>query len=455
MFKAFSSSLSLRLLCIFLLTAILLFGILVGGFSQGMRGQWQRTIQPHLVQYVRYVQQDLGNPPEPARADALSQRLLVDIYIYKDEELIYSTNGTSLRLDELIFHPVKRRSSRWDENEPTSLSLKAAITDHDSTNNRILRIRQRNFLVYYDLTRQHISQGRRNRFGNELALALLGLSLVLVISYIAIRHQLRPIRDIQKSVSRMSNAELSHRINRDGNSDLDVLAQSIDSMAERLQALLDAKRQLLMALSHELRSPITRATITTELLPDSKNRDRLKEDLKNMERMIHDIMESEQLQSNHSVLNKDELDIEELLIDELHHQCPTVNLRITEAYQKQTLSADAARLRIAFRNLLLNAQQHGASPDSTADISVTLDQTATDIVVSIRDQGQGIDPEHLKYISDPFYRPDASRTRTTGGFGLGLTLARLIVEAHSGNLQVKSHPDIAPGTLIDIYLPMA
>ena len=233
---------------------------------------------------------------------------------------------------------------------------------------------------------------KQSRFGNELAVALLGLAVVLFLSYLAIRHQLRPIWQIQKSVGRMSNAELDHRINRKGSSDLDVLAQSIDGMAERLQALLDAKRALLMALSHELRSPVTRARITTELLPESKNRERLAEDLQNMERMIHDIMESEQLQSNHAVLNKDTLNLEDLLSDELKRIFPTVDLSVSPTYRIQTIEADAARLRIAFRNLLLNAQQHGASDDTTVKLNVSLSENDDLVEVVIRDYGKGINP---------------------------------------------------------------
>ena len=455
MFKALSSSLSLRLLCIFLLTAILLVGFFIIAFSQGMSGQWRRTIQPHLVQYVEYVQQDLGSPPNHDRANALSKRLRVDIYIYQSDEFVYSTNGQTLPLDSLVFRSVNRRFPIGKTSFDSPLELKAAFTDHDSSENRILRIEQGDHVVYYDLQSQHNASRQQNRFGNELAVALLGLAVVLFLSYLAIRHQLRPIWQIQKSVGRMSNAELDHRINRKGSSDLDVLAQSIDGMAERLQALLDAKRALLMALSHELRSPVTRARITTELLPESKNRDRLADDLQNMERMIHDIMESEQLQSNHAVLNKDSVDLEDLLSDELKRIFPTVDLSVSPAYQIQTIEADAARLRIAFRNLLLNAQQHGASNDSTVKLNISLSENDGSVEVVIRDHGKGINPEHIKFITDPFYRPDSSRSRETGGFGMGLTLARLIVEAHSGSMEIQSSPSISPGTQITIRLPVA
>lgn len=451
--KYFSSSLSLRLLCIFIVTAVLLFIILIASFSSGMNGQWRRTIQPHLVQYVEYVQQDLGSPPIPERANALSERLLVDIYIYESGQFVYSTNGQTLNIDDLDFHSVRRRMAETARIIQSEANLDAYISNHSNERKRILRIDQNGFSIYYDL--QRIGPNRKHLYGlvHELLLALTGVFIVLAASYFAIRHQLSPIRQIQKSVKRMSNADLDHRISRLGNSDLDVLSQSIDSMADRLQALLDAKRQLLMALSHELRSPVTRARITTEMLEETKQKTRLLDDLQNMERIINDIMESEQLQSSHTVLNKKSVDVHSLLTDELERMCPDVKLSSAIEPADYRLVADEARLRIVFRNLLLNAIQHGSSSSNEPSLEVFLSDQSTFVEVSIQDYGVGIAPDQLQYVSDPFYRPDPSRSRDTGGFGMGLTLAKLIIEAHAGSMNIESNPAVKPGTRITISLP--
>ncbi|MFT4725552.1 MAG: signal transduction histidine kinase [Granulosicoccus sp.] len=451
--KYFSSSLSLRLLSIFIVTAVLLFIILVAAFSSGLNGQWRRSIQPHLVQYVEYVQQDLGSPPIPDRANALSARLLVDIYIYEKNQFIYSTNGQTLEVDKLAFHSVTRRTTSSARKTNSERKLDAYISNHSNERKRILRIDQKGFSVYYDLQNLGTKQRHLSGFFSELLLALAGLVIVLAGSYMAIRHQLLPIRQIQKSVKRMSNAELEHRINRSGNSDLDVLSHSIDSMADRLQALLDAKRQLLMALSHELRSPVTRARITIELLGETIHKQRLLDDLQNMERIINDIMESERLQSNHTVLNKQAVDVHFILSDELNRLCPDATLTGPINPSGCLIEADEARLRIVFRNLLLNATQHGTLNSEEPKIDVSLVAESEFIEIVIRDHGLGIAPEQLKSVTDPFYRPDPSRSRDTGGFGMGLTLAKLITEAHAGTMKIESYPDIEPGTRITICLP--
>lgn len=461
MIRALSSSLSLRLLGIFIVTSTLVMIILISLFSRGLSSQWGRSIRPHLVQYVQYIQQDLGYPPSPAKSDVLARQLPVDIHIYRDNQLIHSTSNRLLDLANLEFEPVgKRWKSRADAPADTKKQPSAfpdILTDSSRTPQgnpeRILRIRNGDYTLYFDLREPRPRRGRLGRLNNELLLALLLLTVVLGSSYLLIRRQLSPIRQIQKSVGVMSDGNLGHRINRTGSSDLDKLSNSIDSMAARLQAMLDAKRQLLIAISHELRSPITRARINTELLPDSRQRERLLEDLADMERMIRDIMESEQLQSRHSVLNRETLDLGDLLLEELEHIAPATQLRRLPDERGLTFTGDAARLRIMLRNLVLNAQQHGKSPDGSLALGVTIEGAGENLRLTVTDEGPGIGEEHLSEISAPFYRPDASRSRETGGFGLGLTLARLIAEAHGGSLTIDSKPTVRRGTRVVVLLP--
>ncbi len=461
MIRALSSSLSLRLLGIFAVTSTLVIVILVSLFTRGLSSQWARSIRPHLVQYTQYIREDLGTPPDPARADTLARQLPVDIHIFRNNELVHATSNRLLDLEELQFEPVGKR---WKKRLATDSSLPSAPGQTDvipyasrtprGSRQRILRINSGDYTIYFDLREPRPRHGRFSRMNQELLIALALLAIVLLASYLLIRRQLSPIRKIQKGVGIMSEGNLSHRIDCQGNSDLDQLSSSIDSMASRLQDMLDAKRQLLIAISHELRSPITRARINTELLPDSRQRERLLEDLSDMERMIRDIIESEQLQSRHSVLNRESLDLKELFGEELQHIAPECTLQLQPSNQSNfQFNGDAARLRILLRNLVLNAQQHGKSPDGKVELTVTLVEASDQLVLTIEDRGPGIREEHLSDISAPFYRPDASRSRETGGFGLGLTLARLIAEAHGGSLQIISEPQLPRGTRVIVHLP--
>jgi signal transduction histidine kinase len=465
--KALSRSLSLRLLGIFIVTAVLIVIVLVALFSRSLNSQWGRSIQPHLLQYVQYVQQDLGSPPDPKRAELLAKKLPVAIHIFNGEEFVFSTSGNQLDLDKYRFKsiPISNNKSyrQQDSRTKPSRPLNAAISIHDQPNGRILRIEQDGYSVYYDLHRQWNRRGPHGRYGDELVFALLALALVLGASYYVIRRQLAPISQIQHNVGRMAIGELEHRINRAGHSDLDELANSIDGMAARLQAMLDAKRQLLMAISHELRSPLTRARVATELLPESRNRERIEEDLRDMERMITDIMESEQLQTNHTALNLEQLNILSLAQKEIKAISPSTPVTISKAHMNEPRSSatsqpvfiqgDAVRLRILLRNLVSNALRHGKNAQGIAQVDVKLLNTHDTVQIQVSDQGPGIPRDHLAAVTEPFYRPDASRNRNTGGFGLGLTLANLIAKAHGGSLEIDSDPETLPGTRVTVTLP--
>ena len=479
MIGALTRSLSLRLLGIFVLTALLIMFILVSFFSRGLGTQWKRTIQPHLVQYVRYLQDDIGSPPDPVRAQAISDRLPITIAIYQGDVFLYATDGKPFPLEKLTFRHGRKITS--DSDDLSGVPFTASLTVRHRSGNNILRIQENGYSVYYRLDRAWQSRSssrdkqiggyaqtqKRKRFEiDEIFQAMLALALVLLASFFAIRHQLKPIQKIQKSVGRISDGELDHRIKLTGRHDLAILGNSIDSMADRIQAMLDAKRQLLLAISHELRSPLTRARIATELFPDSANRQRLEEDLNDMQTLITDIMESERLQSNHAILDIKRVDVPTLIRSELDHYEKQLGKNDRIQFDNSQLSdvyidADETRLRILCRNLVNNAMQHGRDKSGNLSLELSLGGNDESIEFTVRDHGPGIPLEHLDKLTDAFYRPDSSRTRDTGGFGMGLTLASLIAEAHGGQLtltselqsEVSDKEPTSSGTTATLILP--
>lgn len=465
----FARSLSLRLLLTFAITAFLLVALLVALFTQGLSSQWQRSIRPHLVQYVRYVQEDLGVPPAPERARDLADSLPVTISIFDGDRFVYSTDGQRPEIENLRFHSVPGRvqhqlAERDDRRAP---SMRASITHERGHEGTLLRIDSGSDTVYY---RFRETSERRRRDGNGLYLALFATLVVLAGSYLFIRRQLAPIRQIQHSVRQISDGDLTQRIDPGGRDDLADLARSIDDMSARIAAMLDAKRQLLLAISHELRSPLARARVATELLPEGRQRDRLETDLAEMSRLIADLTESERLRTPHATLHREPLDLAALVADELAPygiEPAIVDKTIDGRSDKDTagiaghdacatnfsLHADATRLRVLVRNLVGNAFRHGKDANGQADVTVSLTARTDAIILAVMDRGPGIPVDQLERVTEPFYRPDAARTRAGGGIGLGLSLARLIAEAHGGTLRLDSDPAREPGTRATVTLP--
>ena len=116
--------------------------------------------------------------------------------------------------------------------------------------------------------------------------------------------------------------------------------------------------------------------------------------------------------------------------------------------EDRAMHIDKLRIRLLFANIVNNAMRHGRN----RPVVVHVEFSDNEALLQISDSGEGISAEHLKHVKEPFYRVDNSRTRNTGGFGLGLYLCNLIAEAHGGRLLIDSRP--GEGTRVSIYLPI-
>lgn len=444
------TSLSSRLLAVFLLTAIAAVLLMASLFSRGLGSQWQSAIVPHFFQYVSYIQIDLGSPPSEARAQALAQRLPIQIQVHDrpSGNVMFSTRQQALPIAQLHFTPLPRRGRSRDRGAPRSAPPDHSnITISDDRRHPILRLEQDDYQIYFEFRRPR----SRDNGVSELFLALGGLTILLALCYLSIRHLLKPIGKLQSTVQKISEGDLTARANAKGSDDLAVLAHSVDRMSKRIQQMLDAKRELLLAISHELRSPLTRARLATELLEPSRHQQKLKTDIDEMESLISRLVESERLQS-HVVLDLQEVDIAQLItdvIDDLDE-----NIAWQAPRNSILIMADKTRLQVLLGNVIGNALQHGKhQQDIEAEVSVQVTQSDNEARIQIVDHGPGVDAPQLAKITEPFYRTDGSRTRKTGGIGLGLYLSKRIAEAHGGSLELASQSTENEGLRVTVTLP--
>lgn len=427
------------MLLLFALTSLLIVVLLVSTLFSAIGSQWRYGIAPHIEQYLDYVNEDLGYPPDQARAGALAEKLRINIYI-TGPDTEFSTNGKQLNLDDLEFRD--RRHSHRKHSDKSAKKPRINIGEHNDRT--VLRNNSGDYNVYYELNHRHA----RSRHKDRLWLPLTLLGGILGGCYLIIRRMLRPVQDIKQAVRAMGAGELGTRVPVRSNNDLGQLSGSINTMASDIEKLLNAKRQLLLGASHELRTPVTRAKIATQMLEESSHQQSIVDDLDEMESLISDILESERVTGGHSALNIAEVNIQELVntvIEELH----CADLITTEfTADLPVLQADATRLRLLLRNLISNALKHGQGERPPV---VQVDTADNNLRLAVTDYGPGIAEEHLARLTEPFYRADASRTRATGGFGLGLHISELIVQAHGGSLQFSSMP--GTGTTVTVLLP--
>lgn len=435
-------SLPARLLLLFMLTCLLLATLLIVSARHGFYSQWQFTIKPHLVQYLAYLTDDIGSPPDQQRATELASVLPINIYI-EGPDTHFSTNNTPLDLTDLSF---EQRRYRHRGNKKRKALSENGIEIGEHGDRTVLRHRSGEYSVYFELL--HLRPGPHNDGGSLIA--LIALLATLFFCYLILRKMLKPVSDISHGVKRMSAGELNYRIPVRANNDLGSLVGSINTMASDIEKMLDAKRQLLLGASHELRSPLTRARIATEMLPESSNRQRLTEDLQEMEKLIADLLESEKMNQGHSVLTKSPTNLHQL-VDEV-----CAELGVSEAINTvpdlPPVAIDRTRIHLLLRNLIGNATTHGGSSSPTITAELVSEVNSEILKLSVTDNGPGIDPAHLEQLTEPFYRTDESRTRSTGGFGLGLYLCKLIAQAHGG--QIKIHSTKGKGTTVSVLIPV-
>ena len=443
-FSALRKSLPARLLLVFILTSVLITVLIIGILAGGFASHWRLGVRPHLEQYLAYINEDLGYPPDVEKAEALANRLPLNIYI-SGEGLNYSSTGTMLDLEDLEFHRRFRKDRHWKNRHEKDTYDDAAegLSFGELDNRTVLKNVIGEYEIYFEIPHGDQAVEREGSVHKGVFFLL----LILLISYLILRRMLRPIHDIKLGVQTMGKGQLNYRIPVKGRSDLSELSGSINNMASQIEAMLDAKRQLLLSVSHELRSPLTRARLATQMLEDSSNRERLLEDIQEMETLITEILETERMNSNHASLSRQDVNLELLVRSVMEEfQADQVDVQIEKLVG--TFSLDEARIKLLLRNLVSNAIRH--CHDEDLPVLVNLFRRDNKLTIQVIDHGPGIAPEHLDKVIEPFYRADPSRTRATGGFGLGLYLCKLIAEAHDGSLKINSA--LGEGTTVTVVL---
>jgi signal transduction histidine kinase len=429
---ALAHSLRVRLVALFLLLALAMAGIFLVGMQRALSVGWREAARPLVVDYVDRLAFEIGSPPSVERAAALSQRLPLSVRI----------SGPVVNWRSRADAPEDRSSNadrRWNGDEPRFFERTTA-DGH--------RIR---FGV--DVSAWH----ERPRFVGWATLALL-LALT-ALAYARVRRLLRPLDDIRAGALRFGAGDFAQPIAVRRPQKLDELgelAATINTMGADIHQMLDAKRGLLLAISHELRSPLTRARLNTELLPETPevqpSREALLRDLALMRDLVTGLLESERLASPHAALQREPTDLRSLVrevLQELSASNPAAQrITLNVPTGLPLLALDRTRMRLLLRNLLDNALRHSA--DSPQPPEVTISAHGQGVSLVVRDHGPGVDESALPHLAEPFYRPDSARSRDTGGVGLGLYLCKLVAQAHGGSLSLRN---AHPGLEVSVTLP--
>jgi len=443
MFNRLSRSLSFRLLAIFLL----LGGLFVFGTFKAIQrfynsDEIRGLISGHLSLHVNYVREDIGIPPRIDRALAITKRVPVDIRIL-GPDIDWASDPAFPRLDDLEF-----ASSPNFSDEPGAWIDELQGVDFAEWNkHNFLRMRQGGYEIVVSTPRiADVSSGP------GIIPSVIGLGLfLLILSYIAVQWLFRPIRDIRSGAAHIGRGNFDHRITNIRHDQLGDLAADINKMAGDVESILDAKRALLLGISHELRTPLSRMRLTLEFVDDPENVASLRAEIVEMEKIVVSLLEAERLNSRHAALQRTDVLLNDLvaeLVDDFFSR-ETDRIIVEISSEPMRVFVDEARISLLLKNLVANALRYSKAEDGPVTLSAEV--VAGEIVLRVSDHGPGLSEDQAEHIGEPFYRSDPSRTRASGGTGLGLYLATLVAEAHGGRLTLIENS--SAGASFEVRIP--
>ena len=290
---------------------------------------------------------------------------------------------------------------------------------------------------------------------------LIAVAIALVMTFFLSRRILAPVKALTSAARQLGRGDFSQRVKTKDKGELGELAQAFNSMSSDLERAEKLRQNMVADVAHELRTPLSNLRGYLEAVrdgvikPDADTIRSLDEEAALLSRLVDDLQELSLVEAGELKLVCQAEGIGELIkqtVAGLQVQATTKGLSVSVDLP-DTLPAvniDSRRISQVLRNLLENALAHTAEGGT---ISVTARQQERWVEVSVIDTGEGIPAEDLPNIFERFYRVDKSRARATGGSGLGLTIAKRLVEAHGGKIEAQS--ELGKGSCFSFTVPIA
>jgi len=293
-------------------------------------------------------------------------------------------------------------------------------------------------------TQVQLRDGHWARFDNELpqsAVALpwrlaltLGvlLAAVLLLSFVAVRWVTRPLHVLAGAAEALGRDINAPPLPEEGPTEIAQAARAINTMQSRLARFIQDRTRVLTAMSHDLKTPITRMRLRAELMDDEDLRQRFEADLKEMEAMVTHTLEF--MRGLGGSEARQAVDVMALLESlQSDNEAMGRTLRI-EGHTAAPYPAVVSLLKRCLANLVDNAVLYGSR------VTIQVADAAQSLTLRFLDEGPGIPEPELEKVFEPFYRLEQSRSRETGGTGLGLTIARNIARMHGGDITLRNRP---------------
>ena len=288
---------------------------------------------------------------------------------------------------------------------------------------------------------------------------MLGVVLALVLSLILARRISRPLSELTSASREIAAGNYSERVAAGGGVEVRELGDAFNTLAESLERNEKLRKNMIADIAHELRNPLATLKGQLELVQDGKlpagreTVDSLMEDAELLSRLVDDLRQLSLVEAGQLELDLSAVDVGEpvrSVAARFEHDAAEkeVALVVDLPQYVPMMMADQHRIEQVLGNLVKNALTYTPAGGT---IRLGASTTTEEVTFTVADTGPGIAPDELPNIFERFYRADRSRTRATGGAGLGLSIARSLVEAHGGRIRAES--EVGKGTVISFTVP--
>src|SRR4030095_3686587 len=423
------ASIFLKLIAIVILFGIILNISVVLVLRVGFDVRPRRYYEAFVKKIEQYIVNDIGTPPDTVKAQQICHDLGIRMR-FENRDYVWTSDEQVPSVRELAEN-VQEFRDKFMFPRPFVFRYQGKTYSVIPRPGGIFIIEPPNI---------------ENMFSPERAIVLILIivTIIIIALYFILRWLFRPMKELSLAVNQIGEGNYNINLPVKRKDELGELAASINDMSKKIGYSIKAKEQLLIDVSHELRSPLTRIKLGLEV--DSP-KEKINDDVIEMEEMISSLLESYRTGSFLESVVLKKTNITELLEETVDGFVDNERIKFNKSSKNFFANADSEKLEIVFRNLIDNALKY-----SSDLIEIDMKEQFNALLITFKDKGTGIREEDLKYIFEPFFRADPSRSRKTGGFGLGLSICKKIMDAHKGEILINSKPN--EGTEVILKLPL-
>ena len=383
--------------------------------------------------------------------DAISNGIFVDLYD-KDSNLVWGAMTYNKNMCHMVMGSIENNMINKNKSNYTEKLFEIKNLDNEIIGN--IKIGSYGLLYYMDNDVDFLKEINK-------VITSIGIVMVLITIFIAIlisNNISKPVEVVSNMANLIGDGDYDNKIDYDSNIvEIDVLIKSINNLSAKLEEQENLRKRLTTDISHELRTPLTSIQTHLEAMidgiwePDTERLNSVNEEVIRLTNLVNQLQNLAKFDSEKSKLNLAKVNVKNLIMNVVYNnqgKALEKNINIECDLESIDSYLDKDKISQVIVNLLSNAIRY---TNNGGKIFISSYKENNNLKIQFKDNGIGIPKENIKYIFERFYRVDESRSKNTGGIGVGLTIVKSIIDLHQGTIEVRS--ELNKGSEFIVILP--